>query len=102
MIYTAKTPEGRRIRIYDPRNNTMLPAVGAVDTTEGWLETWIVGEPPQEGGSRRVLVDRKKKETASARVHTDFDVRDKESGKTLHRVRWSLGKDPQPRDLGPA
>jgi hypothetical protein len=62
----------------------IVPSACAFDTDEGWFEMYL------PASKDRCYIDRKNQQIFKVRIHTGFDVRDRETDEVLHSVRWSL------------
>jgi len=69
-------------------DDTLMGHVYACDPAEGRLDVFIIAVTAFRP---RTLRDAKKRELATASIHTDFDVFNKRTRELLHRVRWSFG-----------
>lgn len=96
MLYDRRTNEnGIRGVDLEVRSiqGEVIPHVMAVDTTEGWFKTTVFLP-----GSKHPAVDRVKRELVTVRIHENFDVVHRPTGRTLHKVRWTVGGTPTCRD----
>ena len=87
MRYTPAN--GRNVKVLDV-DGLQMGTVAACDTAEGWIEMYVL-----RPNGKKVFSDRKKRELFTVRVHTDYDVVDRKSGRLLHRVRWSWSGPPR-------
>jgi hypothetical protein len=93
MLIEARTAFGANVVCQDMAGNH-ISSVFAVDTTEGWIDIYIL-RPNNVDGLCSVFVDRKNREFAKVRLHTDFDIFTK-NGRKLFQVRWTLDGEARP------
>lgn len=96
MLLTARK-HGRKVRVLDSLTGEVLPT-DCVNTTEGWIDLYLLRPGKTKDGGRKVMRDGKRRELAKVRLHTDFDVVTRR-GRKIFQVRWpyTYMATPRPR-----
>ncbi len=75
MLINKDSPNASILQVIAVPGNYPIEMVRAVDTDEGWVECFVM-ETDNEG-KRRAVVDFKKHEVVTFKVHRNFQVVDK-------------------------
>lgn len=83
---TARDPGAAQMICLNEHGDRFDTVVG-FDTDEGWVEFYPIYEKV-ESTHRKVMLDRKLKDHLKVRLHTNYEIRHRQTNELLYKVVW--------------